>query len=103
MSNFTFCSYNKPREASIRAVTAGVLWALDRAAFRGSLHKSTNRKLLKTLRSADLLRSLHHSQLQRLADAATEVCYAAGHVILKEVSGFVFCRFLCLCQVQGRR
>ncbi|GAQ83023.1 AGC (cAMP-dependent, cGMP-dependent and protein kinase C) kinase family protein [Klebsormidium nitens] len=76
--------YNKPREASIRAITAGVLWALDRAAFRGSLHKSTNRKLLKTLRSADLLRSLHHSQLQRLADAATEVCYAAGHVILKE-------------------
>lgn len=69
----------------MRAVTEGVLWALDRAAFRGSLHKSTHRALLKTLRGVDFLRFLPYSQLQRLADSAAEACYAEGHVILKEV------------------
>ncbi|GBG82248.1 hypothetical protein CBR_g34531 [Chara braunii] len=75
--------YNKPREATVRAVTDGILWALEGAAFR-SVHraKMSRRLLVKSLRSIDLFHALTLSQLQKVSDILVDTAFAAGAVII---------------------
>ncbi|KAF0932343.1 hypothetical protein E2562_010290 [Oryza meyeriana var. granulata] len=75
--------YNKPLQASVRAVTTGTLWALKREDFRGILMSEfSNIPSLKLLRSVDLFTRLTMVQLSQLADSLVEVTFADGQIIV---------------------
>lgn len=79
--------YNKPREATVRAVTNGALWVLEREAFRHVLlMKYLNRPLFKILRSVEMFSKLSLSHLHSLTEALNEVSYAPGETIVEKVS-----------------
>jgi CRP-like cAMP-binding protein len=61
------------RTATVKALTNGSLWVLDRRSFKAILKKSDTRSLIKILRGVEVLASLRISQLQRLADMLSEV------------------------------
>ncbi|CAL5186434.1 unnamed protein product [Lathyrus oleraceus] len=75
--------YNKPLQASVRAVTKGTLWALKREDFRGILvSEFSNLSSLKLLRSVDLLSRLSILQLSQISDSLTEVSFSSGQTII---------------------
>ncbi|XP_020099469.1 protein phosphatase 2C and cyclic nucleotide-binding/kinase domain-containing protein isoform X2 [Ananas comosus] len=75
--------YNKPLQASVRAVTSGTLWALKREDFRGILMSEfSNMSSLKLLRSVELFSKLTILQLSRIAESLMEVSFADGQVII---------------------
>ncbi|XP_039017712.1 protein phosphatase 2C and cyclic nucleotide-binding/kinase domain-containing protein-like isoform X2 [Hibiscus syriacus] len=75
--------YNKPLQASVRAVTSGTLWALKREDFRGILMSEfSNLSSLKLLRSVDLLSRLTILQLSHVADSLSEVSFSSGQAIV---------------------
>jgi len=76
--------YGKPRAATVKADTEGVLWAMDRKSFRSILMKSSSVSLTRTLRSVDVLKSLSVGQLQRLQDLLTEVSYKPDEQIIRQ-------------------
>ncbi|CAA0838627.1 Protein phosphatase 2C and cyclic nucleotide-binding/kinase domain-containing protein [Striga hermonthica] len=77
--------YNKPLQASVRAVTNGTLWALKREDFRGILMSEfSNLSSLKLLRSVDLLSRLTILQLSHIADSLSEVSFYDGQKIIDE-------------------
>ncbi|XP_047319739.1 protein phosphatase 2C and cyclic nucleotide-binding/kinase domain-containing protein-like [Impatiens glandulifera] len=74
--------YNKPLQASVRAVTDGTLWALKREDFRGVLMSEfANLSSLKLLRSVDLLSRLTILQLSQIADSLSEISFSSGQII----------------------
>ncbi|KAF7819783.1 protein phosphatase 2C and cyclic nucleotide-binding/kinase domain-containing protein isoform X1 [Senna tora] len=77
--------YNKPLQASVRAVTEGTLWALKREDFRGILmSKFSNLSSLKLLRSVDLLSRLTILQLSQISDSLSEVSFPNGQTIIDQ-------------------
>uniref|UniRef100_A0A0D9VEU8 protein-serine/threonine phosphatase n=1 Tax=Leersia perrieri TaxID=77586 RepID=A0A0D9VEU8_9ORYZ len=75
--------YNKPLQASVRAVATGTLWALKREDFRGILMSEfSNIPSLKLLRSVDLFARLPMLQLSQLANSLVEVTFADGQMIV---------------------
>ncbi|KAF2283025.1 hypothetical protein GH714_043392 [Hevea brasiliensis] len=75
--------YNKPLQASVRAVTSGTLWALKREDFRGILMSEfSNLSSLKLLRTVDLLSRLTILQLSHIADSLSEVSFSDGQTIV---------------------
>ncbi|CAJ1951699.1 unnamed protein product [Sphenostylis stenocarpa] len=75
--------YNKPLQASVRAVTEGTLWALKREDFRGILTSEfSNLSSLKLLRSVDLLSRLSILQLSQISDSLSEVSFSDGQTII---------------------
>ncbi|KAL6556115.1 hypothetical protein OROGR_005403 [Orobanche gracilis] len=75
--------YNKPLQASVRAVTEGTLWALKREDFRGILMSEfSNLSSLKLLRSVDLLSRLSILQLSQISDSLSEVSFSSGQTII---------------------
>lgn len=87
--NILNCRYNKPLQASVRAVTNGTLWALKREDFRGILMSEfSNLSSLKLLRSVDLLSRLTILQLSNIAESLLEVSFADGQKIVNEVHFF---------------
>uniref|UniRef100_A0A0E0JYH6 protein-serine/threonine phosphatase n=1 Tax=Oryza punctata TaxID=4537 RepID=A0A0E0JYH6_ORYPU len=79
--------YNKPLQASVRAVTTGTLWALKREDFRGILMSEfSNLPSLKLLRSVELFTRLTMLQLSQLADSLVEVTFADGQMIVDKVN-----------------
>jgi cGMP-dependent protein kinase 2 len=80
------CRYTKPGQATVRAVTDGSLWTLEREAFRGVLlMRFSNRPSLKFLHSLEILSKLSLSQLHCLADAVTKVPFTDGETIVEKV------------------
>ncbi|XP_020536383.1 protein phosphatase 2C and cyclic nucleotide-binding/kinase domain-containing protein isoform X2 [Jatropha curcas] len=80
--------YNKPLQASVRAVTSGTLWALKREDFRGILMSEfSNLSSLKLLRTVDLLSRLTILQLSHIADSLSEVSFSDGQTIVNETEG----------------
>ena len=63
--------YAKPRAAGVLAKTDGMLWKMDRSAFR-RLQSTGGRNmdidLTKVLRKVDVFTSLNYAQLQQLRD-----------------------------------
>ncbi|KAI4380400.1 hypothetical protein MLD38_006596 [Melastoma candidum] len=79
---------NKPLQASVRAVTAGTLWALKREDFRGILMSEfTNLSSLKMLRSVDLLSKLTILQLSQIADSLSEISFSDGQSLFDKKEG----------------
>uniref|UniRef100_A0A0C9RNT7 protein-serine/threonine phosphatase n=1 Tax=Wollemia nobilis TaxID=56998 RepID=A0A0C9RNT7_9CONI len=77
--------YNKPRQASVRAVTDGTVWALKREDFRGVLlTEFTNPYVLNILRSVNVLAKITPLQLNRLAASLSEVSFMDGEKIVDE-------------------
>ncbi|KAJ4957465.1 hypothetical protein NE237_024576 [Protea cynaroides] len=77
--------YNKPLQASVRAVTSGTLWALKREDFRGILMSEfSNLSSLKLLRSVELLSRLTILQLSHIADSLSEVSFSDGQPIVEK-------------------
>lgn len=76
--------YSRPRGANVVARTDGILWAIDRKSFRAVLMRSSETKLLRTLRQVQILRSLSPAQLRRLATLLSEVTFAPGHSIIQQ-------------------
>ncbi|XP_012450475.1 protein phosphatase 2C and cyclic nucleotide-binding/kinase domain-containing protein isoform X1 [Gossypium raimondii] len=75
--------YNKPLQASVRAVTNGTLWALKREDFRGILMSEFSNLLsLKLLRSVDLLSRLTILQLSHVADSLSEISFSNGQALV---------------------
>lgn len=79
--------YNMPRAATIKAVTEGQLWALDRQTFRRILLKSAfrKRKMYETLiNSVPMLKTLQNYERMNLADALVPKLYGPGELIIKQ-------------------
>lgn len=77
--------YGSPRMATVRSLTESVVWAVDRATFRGIVIDVAFRKrrLYESfLRSVPLLATLHDHELFRICDALQPAVYAAGEVIV---------------------
>lgn len=95
---FVGLRYNKPLQASVRAVTGGTLWALKREDFRGILmSKFSNLSSLKLLRSVDILSRLTILQLSHLADSLSEVSFSVGQRIVDRVNSFLKALIVLMC------
>ncbi|XP_050388056.1 protein phosphatase 2C and cyclic nucleotide-binding/kinase domain-containing protein [Argentina anserina] len=82
--------YNKPLQASVRAVTTGTLWALRREDFRGILvSEFSNLSYLKLLRSVDILSRLTILQLSHIADSLSQVSFSDRQTIVNENEGLL--------------
>lgn len=79
--------YNMPRAATIRAVSDGQLWALDRQTFRRILLKSAfrKRKMYESLiNSVPMLKALQNYERMNLADALISKVYGHDEQIIKQ-------------------
>ena len=79
--------YNTPRPASIKCTKSGVLWALDRSAFRGILmsqKQSQDHAMLEFLRPVPLFASLTAEQLGRLASVANVLTFQGGEHVVRQ-------------------
>nr|CCA18134.1 putative PKGIb [Albugo laibachii Nc14] len=96
--------YSKPRAATVIALTDGILWGLDRHAFRSVLIQGRPLcDVVHRLRQIRLLRPLTIAQTSLIAEELKPVRFSAGEVILHEgmlengfyliTSGKVECRF----------
>lgn len=79
--------YNMPRAATIKAVTEGSLWAMDRLTFRRILLKSAfkKRKMYEALiESVPMLKALQSYERMNLADALVPRSYSEAERIIQE-------------------
>ncbi|XP_043787308.1 cAMP-dependent protein kinase type II regulatory subunit isoform X1 [Apis laboriosa] len=79
--------YNMPRAATIKAITNGTLWAMDRQTFRRILLKSAykKRKMYEDLiNKVPMLKSLEPYERMNLADALVPKHYLDGDQIIKQ-------------------
>lgn len=79
--------YNMPRSATVRAITQGTLWAMDRKSFRKIVLKSACRKRKKfeaLLESVPILQSLDPYERMTLADALVTRVYEDGEPIIEQ-------------------
>eukprot|EP01083_Nonionella_stella_P195469 720044_1 len=79
--------YNAPRAATVKSVTNGVLWAVDRSTFRHIIVGCTARKRKKYdnfLKDVDLLQNQSDELRSSIADILETQVYAKNDFILKE-------------------
>lgn len=79
--------YNMPRAATIKAVSPGSLWAMDRQTFRRILLKSAfkKRKMYEALiDSVPMLKTLQSYERMNLADALIPKTFNKGDRIIKQ-------------------
>jgi cAMP-dependent protein kinase regulator len=79
--------YNMPRSASVKALTPGTLWAMDRKSFRCIVLKSAFRKRQlyeELLESVPMLKHLDNYERMNLADALIPRIFNDGDCIIKE-------------------
>lgn len=79
--------YNMPRAATIKAITDGSLWAMDRQTFRRILLKSAfkKRKMYESLiESVPMLKTLQPYERMNLADALVPKTFSDGDLIIKQ-------------------
>lgn len=79
--------YNMPRAATVKAVSEGSLWAMDRHTFRRIVLKSAfkKRKMYETLiESVPMLKTLQPYERMNLADALVPRVFKDGDRIIKQ-------------------
>lgn len=79
--------YNMPRAATIKAVTEGSLWAMNRQMFRRIVLKSAFKKRKEyenLLERVPMLQSLNHYERMNLCDALVPKSYEDKDVIIKQ-------------------
>ncbi|XP_077273879.1 cAMP-dependent protein kinase type II regulatory subunit isoform X1 [Temnothorax americanus] len=79
--------YNMPRAATVKGITSGTLWAMDRQTFRRILLKSAykKRKMYENLiNRVPMLKSLEAYERMNLADALVPKQYSDGEQIIRQ-------------------
>ncbi|XP_032455859.1 cAMP-dependent protein kinase type II regulatory subunit isoform X2 [Nasonia vitripennis] len=79
--------YNMPRAATVKAISPGTLWAMDRQTFRRILLKSAykKRKMYEDLiNKVPMLKSLEAYERMNLADALVPKHFSDGEQIIKQ-------------------
>ncbi|KAK0182262.1 hypothetical protein PV327_000417 [Microctonus hyperodae] len=79
--------YNMPRAATIKAITDGTLWAMNRQTFRRILLKSAHkkRKMYENLiNKVPMLKSLEAYERMNLADALAPKNFSDGEQIIRQ-------------------
>ncbi|XP_062429124.1 cGMP-dependent protein kinase 1-like [Rhea pennata] len=79
--------YHCKRTATVRALSAVRLWAIDRQRYRAiatSNAKQRRAEILRCLRAVRWLQGLSDTHLSKLLDAMEERTFAPGHVIIRE-------------------
>jgi len=79
--------YNMPRAASIKAESAGSLWAMDRQTFRKIVLKSAfqKRKMYESfLENVSLLKHLEKYERENIADALISQAYGTGEKVVNQ-------------------
>uniref|UniRef100_A0A1E1X8B1 cAMP-dependent protein kinase type II regulatory subunit n=1 Tax=Amblyomma aureolatum TaxID=187763 RepID=A0A1E1X8B1_9ACAR len=79
--------YNMPRAATIKAVTEGALWAMNRQTFRRIVLKSAFKKRKEyenLLEKVPMLKSLNSYERMNLCDALMPRSYKEGELIIKQ-------------------
>jgi len=79
--------YGHPRAASVYAVEASTLWALDRITFRTIILKAAHRRRTmyeQFLSTVPLLSSLNASDRSKIADALVSSTYEDGEAVVKQ-------------------
>ncbi|KAI9291299.1 camp-dependent protein kinase regulatory subunit [Neoconidiobolus thromboides FSU 785] len=81
--------YNTPRAATVKAISDGVLWAVDRSTFRKIVTTNTFRKrrLYESfLRTVPLLSSLQLNEIAKISDALEPVNFCKDDIIIEQGS-----------------
>jgi cAMP-dependent protein kinase regulator len=79
--------YGSPRLATVKALEPTILWAVDRATFRGiviDLAFQKRRMYESFLRSVPLLHTLHDGELYRICDALQPAYYQPNEAIVTQ-------------------
>jgi len=79
--------YFQPRAATVKAITTGTVWAIDRGNFKSILMQVQNEKVREYvgyLSGVSLLTSLLANEKLELAKALVEIHYAQGEDIVKQ-------------------
>lgn len=79
--------YGSPRLATVKSLEDSIVWAVDRATFRGIVIDLSFRKRRMYegfLRSVPILSTLHDSELYRICDALQPATYSPGEVIVQQ-------------------
>ncbi|CAG8621430.1 11582_t:CDS:2 [Ambispora leptoticha] len=79
--------YNTRRAATVRAITDGTLWAVDRKTFLSTIATYVDHKRKsyeKFLRSISIFKDLHPPEISKLADALEPIEYRNGDRIIKQ-------------------
>ncbi|XP_075585317.1 uncharacterized protein LOC124498371 [Dermatophagoides farinae] len=79
--------YNMPRAATVRAVTAGSLWAMSRQTFRRIVLKRAfmKRKEYESfIEKVEIFKFLEYYEKMSLSDAFMARCYKNGDLIIKQ-------------------
>lgn len=70
--------YGKPRAATVKCSSDGIVFGLNRTAFRSIIMKNKSDPVIRTLRSVNILESLTTAQLRKLSRCLAEVSYKEG-------------------------
>lgn len=79
--------YNMPRAATIRSVTDGVLWSLDRKTFRQIIVKANANKrkqFEEFLKSLSVLENINENERSKIADVMESQKFKQGDIIIRE-------------------
>lgn len=79
--------YNAPRAASIRAISDGQLWVLDRNTFTNIVKVASQKKrekYEKFLQTVPILQNMDHYERSKMADAVKDKKFAGGDSIIKQ-------------------
>lgn len=79
--------YNMPRAATIKAVSAGTLWSLDRATFRQIIVRANaiKRKQFEDfIKSVEILEDMTENERSKIADVMETKKFAENEVIIKQ-------------------
>jgi len=76
--------YNKPRAASVKANTDGVLWALERKAFHSVIKRDNPYTLIKVFKRVPAFSKLSTNEITHLVDNLTHLDYKPGEDIVKQ-------------------
>jgi len=81
--------YNAPRAATVRAITDGILWAVDRSTFRHIIIDSTARKRSRYdnfIKDIPLFRNCSDELRSQIADILGEMKYKQKEYVIREGS-----------------
>lgn len=79
--------YGAPRAATVRALTEGIIWKVDRATFRSTLAAAsakTKDVIRGSLQRVEILKGLTESQLELVVDAVHTVKFTKGTRIIRK-------------------
>jgi len=79
--------YDAPRNATVKATAASVVWSVQRGVFRSALqtlYERSDAQHVKLLRNLEIFNSLLTNELHLISDACTEHAYESGDHIIKE-------------------